>query len=364
MTAKYILFVDDKDTEYFSFEKALKEWNKNNPDKVFEHERAVDVAAAMEQLRRHRFDAALFDLRMPSGEGGRGDGNDLVRAGIVEYGIPVGIISGHAEDVEPDLQQITMLRTFDKLEETAYSDAVAWLGSQWEMMIILQQSRGVIRKSGAAIFANRVWRNWENYERIRDAGESGLIQAVARQYAAHISEHLGNEAAAGWHPFEHYIQPAISEDRAQTGDIFRINDELWVLLTPACDLATKKARVVLLARCRMPTTDKHDPLATWDARVGELGDASLNRDGRDDRDAYFRSLINQATPGKHFLPPLAGEGPLFVEFKDVLTVPANELELATRVASIAPAFLSNLVQRFGAYISRTGQPNIDIRHFG
>ena len=54
-----------------------------------------------------------------------------------------------------------------------------------------------------------------------------------------------------------------------------------------------------------------------------------------------------------------------VQFREVVTRPLAELNacLDKREASIALAFLPNLIQRFGAYISRTGQPNIDIRHF-
>ncbi len=71
-------------------------------------------------------------------------------------------------------------------------------------------------------------------------------------------------------------------------------------------------------------------------------------------------------PSRHFLPPLPSEeDPLLVHFSEVVTMPIAELNavLENRVASIAPTFLSNIVQRFGAYISRTGQPNIDIARF-
>jgi hypothetical protein len=54
---------------------------------------------------------------------------------------------------------------------------------------------------------------------------------------------------------------------------------------------------------------------------------------------------------------------MVVEFKTLRTVPSNDLDLGKRIASIAPAFVPNLVQRFGAYVSRTGQPNIEVSHF-
>lgn len=363
MSSKYILFVEDQPREQLSFTHALNAWNRAHPERQFVHEFAETVADARLKLQRHRFDCALFDLRLPSGEGGPGDGNDLVRAGLDDFGIPVGIISGNTQDVGQDLRQVTMLSVFNKDEEEAYEMAIAWLGDQWPMMEILSESRAEVRKSGAAMFPNRIWPNWANYEAVRQEGGNALSRIVARQYAAQITEHLGT-SEGGWHPFEHYISPAMLDDRAQTGDLFRMGEDLWVLLTPACDLATGKAPVVLLAQCRTTIVNDQDPLAPWAGSVAALSDAGLNREARKTRDAYFRGMVNQSHPGKHFLPPLLGGPPMFVEFKQLKTLKKEQLDLGAREASVAPAFLGNLVQRFGAYLSRTGQPNIDIRHFG
>ncbi|MFN3878063.1 MAG: hypothetical protein ACK4MH_06775 [Brevundimonas sp.] len=365
MSAKHILFVEDKAPERHSFDQALKAWNAASPDRMFVASVAGTVAEALEKLSRHRFDCALFDLKLPSGEGGPGDGNDLVKAGLDDFGIPVGIISGNPQDVEADLKRVTMLKTFSKDEDDAYEDALKWLGAQWQMMDILAESRAEVRRSGAAMFPNRIWPNWQNYEALGLEERGGLSRIVARQYAAQIAEHLGIDGGSGgWHPFEYYISPAMLEDRPQTGDLFRFDGELWVLLTPACDLATGKAPVGLFSHCRITPPNDQDPLFKWGDSVVALSDGTLGKEKRKIRDDYFRSLVNQSFSGKHFLPPLQGSLPMFVEFKHLKTLPIADLDLKTREASIAPAFLSNLVQRFGAYMSRTGQPNIDIRHFG
>jgi hypothetical protein len=57
---------------------------------------------------------------------------------------------------------------------------------------------------------------------------------------------------------------------------------------------------------------------------------------------------------------------MMVNFKRLMTRPLVELTgllEKDRIASVAPPFLANLTQRFGNYMSRFGQPNIDIRHF-
>src|SRR3546814_10079674 len=81
---------------------------------------------------------------------------------------------------------------------------------------------------------------------------------------------------------------------------------------------------------------------------------------------WFRKLVNQSRPGQHFLPPLPDDPrPLMVQFASITTRPFAELQgiLGERKASISSPFLANLTQRFGSYISRVGQPNIDVMHF-
>jgi len=362
---KHVLFVDDDATDLYSFNKAVGRWNEENPDTQFVALIANSVAEAKSLLGSRRLDCALFDLKLGNGGPGvRGDGNELVRLGLTDYGIPAGIISSNTQDVDQDLKRVRMLKAFDKGDEDPYGDALRWLAGQWAMMDVLAESRSEIRRTGAAIFRNQIWSQWENYEKA-EQNQNLLIRIVARQYAGQIAEHLGTASGdpAGWHPFEHYIQPAMLEERAQTGDIFHLEDGCWVVLTPACDLATGKAPVILLAHCREPTDKQGDPLKDWDVRVAEFANKTLNKDGRKARDEYFKGLVNQSYPGKHFLPPIAEGRPMVVEFKTLRTVPSNDLDLGKRIASIAPAFVPNLVQRFGAYVSRTGQPNIEVSHF-
>ncbi|MCP4621892.1 MAG: hypothetical protein GY844_36275 [Bradyrhizobium sp.] len=188
-----------------------------------------------------------------------------------------------------------------------------------------------------------------------------MIDIVSRQYASHIAESLGidSDETVRWHPFENYVQPALQESRPHTGDIFKLDDALWVVLTPQCDMATQKAPTVLLARC-----DPNPAIEEWKENIAGLRpDASNNKKRAAER--FFSRLVNQAEPALHFLPPLEGEQPLMVDFKCLRIIDLIELQtkLSERLASVATPFLGNLTQRFGAYISRIGQPNIDPRHF-
>jgi hypothetical protein len=100
--------------------------------------------------------------------------------------------------------------------------------------------------------------------------------------------------------------------------------------------------------------------------IADIGKNDLSKNKTEARNKYFRKLITQNIEvSQHFLPPLQAGPPLMVQFTELTTRPLTELNgrLGDRKASVAPAFLPNLIQRFGAYMSRTGQPNIAARHF-
>jgi hypothetical protein len=254
-----------------------------------------------------------------------------------------------------------MVAVFDKGDGDAYDQAINWFGGLSRMMTILSGARETIQQLGASVFFLRVWPRWSAYERLKGIDDDHLVGIVSRQYASHVADILGidSEENVKWHPFENYVVPALLEDRPHTGDLFDLNGELWIVLTPQCDMATQKALSVLLARC-----DQKPERAVWEKHVaGLLPGASASK--RDDAARFFGRLVNQFEPAQHFLPPLHDGIPLMVDFKNLQTIPYPELKqkLTNRIASVASPFLGNLTQRFGAYISRMGQPNIDTSHF-
>jgi len=77
-------------------------------------------------------------------------------------------------------------------------------------------------------------------------------------------------------------------------------------------------------------------------------------------------VFNQPDQAVHYLPPLPDENtPVTVEFGHLLTLPMQEVEAAleARIGSVTAPFVNNLIQRFGAYMSRVGQPNLNAQAF-
>jgi hypothetical protein len=367
MQEKTILFVEDDPGQQDLFNDAIADWNAANSPKAFIPSFSTNFKEARQLLMFSRFDCALFDLRLPaSDEGGKPSsdmGKSLAEIGLKTFGIPVAVISGNPSDFGSIFDQNTLVKSWIKEGESYYNSVIEWFADLWDMMDVLASVRSSIQESGADIFVRRIWPRWEQFRKLKTSRNQDITPIVTRQYVSHIAELLGleNSDNPGWHPFENYISPALLDDRANTGDIFKFGDELWVVLTPQCDMANKKIKSVLLAHCTASGFD------AWDTNIAKLFAAiSTNAAIPEKAVRYFHGLVNQNDEiSKHFLPPIEGGRPLFVDFKDVTTKPLIEIDdsLSFRIASIAPPFLPNLVQRFGAYVSRTGQPNINIDHF-
>ncbi|MET4789567.1 CheY-like chemotaxis protein [Bradyrhizobium japonicum] len=352
-----LLFVEDNPSQVILFSDALKDWNASNAMKQFELETADTYQKGFSALNNSRFDGALLDLRLPDGSG-RFAGQELAKVCVSQLGIPAAIISGEPADYDPAAGN-GLLAVFNKGDSNSYDDAIGWFGGLWHMMSVLAGTRRQIQKLGAQVFSRQVWPRWTAYEALAGISDEQLVGIVARQYTSHIADILGIDSPENvkWHPFENYIQPALQLPRPHTGDIFKLDGNLWIVLTPQCDMATQKAPTVLLAAC-----DSKPDIQEWKNRLSDLKQGSNSKQQQAEK--FFRNLINQAEPAVHFLPPLVDGQPLLVDFKNLRTLPWADLQarLADRFASVASPFLANLTQRFGAYVSRVGQPNIDTSH--
>lgn len=355
-----LLFVEDDKAQMSMFQDAVSDWNTEHPELIFDLVVATTYDDGVTMLDQLRLDAALLDLRLKGGDDKLAGGR-LADLCIQQYGIPAAIISGHPADFDQKALGHDMLAVFDKGDADPYEKAIKWFVTLAPMIDVLGGTRKSIQAWGASVFYGRVWPRWKSYEALAGLDGKQLVAIVSRQYASHVADMLGldSEDSVKWHPFENYIQPAFHEARPHTGDLFRFDDGLWVILTPQCDMATQKVETVLMAYCETQTHTEE-----WKQHAEALR-ATESKSKRDNAEKYFKKLVNQSEPSQHFLPPLEDGKPIIVQFKKFKTIGLAELKenLPKRIASVASPFLGNLTQRFGSYVSRTGQPNLDISHF-
>lgn len=367
MTTMQLLHLEDTDAQATSLQDAVADWNGNNQDRQFALVRARNVEEAEDLMAVRNFDAAILDLKVPAkADGGKGSiesGNSLAKITLSRIGIPIAIVSGFPADLDAGLAE-AHVEVFDKTKVDAFEKVVAWVATQWDLMLALRQTRRRIQEMGADVFVKRIWQRWTSYSSLAGATKTEIVDIITRQYGTHIAELLGlaGEGSAKWHPSECYIQPPLPSKRVQTGDLLQLEDGLWIVVSPACDLANEKIVDVLLVRANDSAEED------WTKFVASLTEHEVSPKEQRGREKYFNRLVRQNLgPSEHFLPPLKpGSPPIMVSFPTIRTRPLASINAnleTVRIASIAPSFLPNLVQRFGAYISRTGQPDIDFNHF-
>lgn len=358
-----ILYVEDSETDRASLSDAIKLWNGAHEaeGKNFKIVFANNAEQARNAIESLRIDCALLDLRLPKADAAKEasqTGNDLVKSILGKRGVPLAVISGHPDELDRDGTVGDLIAAFNKGDVDAYENAVKWLGGQWQMLQVLADARASIDQTTSDVFVKRIWPQWKVLMTAADQDTSRMVTIISRQYMSHAAEWLGTDQPGNhpWHQFENYVIPPLIDHRSHTGDIFELDGALWIVLTPQCDMAENNVNSILLAKCEVDVAKYNKKLTKFKAN---RTDENASKDVRD--------LINQnIAKSEHFLPPLPGkESPVIVNFRELRVVERLHLEnhLGDRRASVSMPFLPNLVQRFGAFLTRTGQPNIDVTSF-
>lgn len=360
MGKRIVLLVEDDEGQVELFEQQLKEYHKAGNNAVtFEPMFAKTVNAANKLLETMQPECAIVDLRIPQTRDGKATeagGNAVALSVIREYGIPAAIHSALLHSMSEDLKVYPVI-CFDR-EKDSYRKTIEALAEQEPLMATLAAARKEINRGLAQVFAGAIWPRWKSYVGgIGDAKK--LTQMVTRQIVGHLSEVMGIEGEENpeFHHLECYFNPPIRDDKPHTGDLFQMGEEVWIVVTPRCDMATGRAKDVLIALC--------DDVPGWAKKLRTYKNAATKKDKEGPKKALNDWRNQQLPASQHFLPPCGDKGPWLVNFKTVKAVPHSELvgALGNRVASLTQAFIPNLSQRFGAFVSRPGQPNLDMDHF-
>ncbi|HEL4831636.1 TPA: response regulator [Stenotrophomonas maltophilia] len=347
-----ILIVEDNEEMRNSWIRDIRDFNRSNPRPFNLSETfATTKNEAIARLRRFRFDCAIVDLRLPHGDAtesaDRPLGNDVIEVILDLSGIPTYVYSGFDAEAS-DLARHSNIRVIPK-QGGASRKILASIASEAPLMEAMERTRSILFRETSKLFNQSIWSRWEK-KWSGQLDKDVISGIIARQTISHIAESLA-KAPAKHHPEEFYIVPSLHSNRLDTGDILELGKKLYVVLTPRCNMANSPPGHYLLASLLVvPDWIK------WKADL--LGDSGKKRERAEKE---IRSHANQGHEiGSHFLPPLNGDGPWLVDFKEARTIRsrlANKL-VDKRVATVAPQFVPNLVQRYSSYLGRIGQPDI------
>lgn len=344
VTRLQVLLVEDDASNIDAWNDKAKSHNADSEAIGFEVEslHARSVAEAQVLLDTRKIDAVVVDLRLHSDDGTEGTPNDhgnaLVKHVVDKHAVAMAIYSGQQQ--EADTTTCPQVEKFDR--GGGLNPVFDWLGRQREMVVQVRGTKQAIERETARIFFRSIWPRWTHWT--KDGADVTLGGTLARHVVAHVHDsmlYFGGEVA---HPEETYFIPPV-KDRLDTGDLILDEEKLWIVVSPRCDLAiASKVPTVLVAYC-----------------------ANISKEWNDAKAKTQREMAQHSKAAKwHFLPPMLDAegketGPWYVEFGNLRAIPSSEVEgtlTAKRFASLAPQFVPSLVERFGAYFSRIGTPNL------
>lgn len=195
---------------------------------------------------------------------------------------------------------------------------------------------------------NELGPNWAEYTK-RTEGEgskgSDIAQVLLSRLARIIDDKREQSGVA--HPGHRYVHPPASTRRAP-GDILRTEDLTWsVILTPACDLAQRKAEFVLIAEAE--PLELNDLYKDWKEKLSKGKWKELERN------------VLRATRGRYYyLPAFRMIPDLVVDLEKIRAVSVGELSKMEHVASLVSPFSEALLIQHSQFRGRIGVPDLDV----
>jgi len=355
MPERVILIAEDDEEAISSWKRDIIEFNRDAAQPFrYVAEFVKSKRAAIRALDRLRINCAAIDLRLPEEDNAAGHntepiGNEVLEQVLVEVGVPAVVYSGYPQEAS-QLVQDSQIRIIGKKKD-GQMEALRWLAGHESLMSAMDVTRKKIAQESARLFSQSIWPRWEKTWKTMEDGNV-LAGVIARQTASHVAEQLGMPPNFH-HPEEFYVVPPLAAEQLGTGDLVKVEGNIYVVVTPPCNMARDQYPPhLMLALCK--------PMeGIWTGMRNKFqGDEKKQESAAKELHLYASQGHAIST---HFLPPCGESGPWLVQFKEMMTVPSAQVPalLQSRFASVAAQFVPNLLQRYAAYLGRIGQPDLD-----
>lgn len=354
-----LLIVEDDPVVITTYERGIKAFNLDSDIKVL-FEVSKDKISALEELNNNInvFDAAIVDLDLLGTTGEDKSGNDIIRLIKNNLRFPVFVISGTPHNLDEDLrEESSLFRIKARGEEGDYLFEIMQIYKTGITKIL--NRTGTIEKYITNIFWKHISNSLDLWINDETRSEEDKHKSLLRYTLLHIQEYLELTAESNfedYHPAEVYITPPI-KDKVFTGDIIvdKESHQLFIVLTPSCDLAQAKAKDILIVAIDGYRdgilSEKLSILKKGTASDEEINSANDN----------LESLIKNSFSNKyHFLPKYRNISGGLINFQKVQSCRYRDFDKKfERIASINSNFTKDIVARFSYYYSRQGSPDFN-----
>jgi len=343
-----LLILEDSDNDFTKIHQvSIEVFNGKGKSINYNVHRAKTIVEATRLLQSNlSFVGAIVDLKLANEVADEGRGNELIGEIFERYRIPIFVYSKNLTLLEEDYK--TSNNQFLKLYQKAdkpFLDILNEIERLYSTGIIdILGKKGILDEFLNDIFWSHISENMQYWI------DSPDKQSLARYILSHVYEKLEiNESGdfEYYHTPEVYIKPPIREN-IHTGDIFEIETEKYLVITPACDIEIKytpqgkpfrKASKLSLLK-----------LNEFDANI-----YCRNRKDKVERNKV-KDILSNNLYRYQYLPPYLNEKGYILDFEEVLNLDLDVDTKLERIASISQIFLKNIISRFSQYYSRFGQP--------
>jgi ActR/RegA family two-component response regulator len=336
-----VLIIEDEDLQIEAYVDAIESFNKKSTNNIA-WEICKDYENGKTALETPFYDAAIIDLKLSNTE--ELEGKKLVEEVYGNLRIPIIIYSGSIAQID-DIKETALLRK--KLRTDSFLEVLEDIESLYKTGITkLLSPRGEIDKKLTKIF-------WEHLVDDLDIWiDHNNPKTLMRYVFSHFQEHMEINSDGDfeeYHPAEIYIAPPIKSN-IHTGDLIKIGDTHFVVLTPACDIVLNKKPD---GNGGFESKRKAEKLVVGIAEKFEPMKMCLNING-DVTKSKVKEFVTNSSFRYHYLPSFKGNDGFVIDFQKLSSISfEDEME---RVATISAPFVKDVISRFSLYFARQGQP--------
>ncbi len=336
-----IMFVEDAEDQQESFEDTVKVFNRNNNNVKIKYDIAADPMEAS-NIIDGSYDGAIIDLKLDDDEEA---GNKIVKELYETFTrIPIIFVTAYTDLVNDHPSVIKIRRREDG---TYNSDLILFQKIQDTGLTRIMGGRGLIEQRLSEVFLRNLLPQIDTWVSYGKENSERTEKALLRYTLNHLLQFL-EEDEEDCFPEEVYLYPSVL-DRITTGSIVKIDDQWFVVLSPACDLVPRGENGVrntdYILLVEIESVDKVLGGSKSKGRVKEL---CTNK-----RDYY------------HWLPETDFFQGGILNFRKLKTLNEDNFEekFGKPTIQISPSFVKHVVSRFSSYYARQGQPDINSEDF-
>lgn len=307
----------------------------------------------------------IVDLKLSSGVNDSSDGNDIIRSVVNKRRFPVFVYSANLGMIDSEISTSIFFQKFEKAGIVSLGEIINKLKIIYKTGITKILGRnGIIEKQLNKVFWDHIL---DVFEQLSEKGinEKQLLRYITGHLYEYLEINEVGDSFETYFPEEVYIKPPIKQIFF-TGDIIEKKDDTkkYIILTPACDIANKKAKRILLA---FISNIDDDPMRYLLADYNKIPEGGISgeemqaiTDKKNDAEDNLNKLLsNNYSPRYYFLPKSGSFNSGLINFQNLEIINYDSMnDDFNKIATINSQFLKDIIARFSFYYSRQGAPNV------